>query len=58
MKDQELAKNMWSAIMAISLSSSVDIELRVINSMQAILSKLVRVSIAITSNIFNSDNTY
>ena len=38
-KDANLAGDMLSAIIAISLSSSVDIELRVLNSMQAILSE-------------------
>lgn len=38
-RDAELAKKMWTAVMAVSLSSSVDIELRVMNSMQAILSE-------------------
>ena len=38
-KDAKLADDMLKAIMAISLSSSVDIELRVLNSMQAILSE-------------------
>ena len=36
-KDSQLAKKMLSTVMAVSLSSSVDIELRVMNSMKAIL---------------------
>ena len=38
-KDSQLAQKMWSVVSAITLSTSVDIELRVLNSMQAILSK-------------------
>ena len=38
-KDSKLAQRMWAVVSAITLSTSIDIELRVLNSMRAILSK-------------------